>query len=390
MADVIICPHCDKKLRVPESLIGKKVKCPGCAKTFTADAVIEEGGGAPDEQERVTTSRKPKPAAPPPEEEDEEEEVRVRPKRRSMPPPDEEEDEEEEAPRRRQRRDEEEDEEEVPRRRRDEEEDEQQEEEERERRPRRRRGGRKNRDAWLKVRKGLTLIVSGLFAYFVAVAVLVCAGFVVGASLLGAAASSAQGGQPAAGAAAGAGFGVVLALLGALVILAAEGLWIAGLAFCAGAPPKEGAKTLATVSLGLAVLSLLLALAGGGLGMAQGGAAPARPFGAGAGGGAGNVITNVAGLVNLAQMFVFLFFLRALALALREDGMAQGIFMLIIVAGVTLLSFIGMFAILFIGVQPIVGGVFGCLGLVLGLTTFVWYIVVLFRVRSAVGRYAGL
>src|SRR4051794_3338553 len=41
MPEIISCPDCDRKLRVPEDLLGKKVKCPGCGITFTATS----GGG---------------------------------------------------------------------------------------------------------------------------------------------------------------------------------------------------------------------------------------------------------------------------------------------------------------------------------------------------------
>jgi predicted Zn finger-like uncharacterized protein len=36
MPDVITCPKCDRKLRVPDELMGQEVKCPTCSTTFTA------------------------------------------------------------------------------------------------------------------------------------------------------------------------------------------------------------------------------------------------------------------------------------------------------------------------------------------------------------------
>ena len=38
MPVIVSCPECEKKLRVPDNLIGKKVKCPGCQGMFTANA----------------------------------------------------------------------------------------------------------------------------------------------------------------------------------------------------------------------------------------------------------------------------------------------------------------------------------------------------------------
>src|SRR5260370_40925872 len=32
------CPECDRPLRVPDDLVGKNVKCPGCTATFLAQA----------------------------------------------------------------------------------------------------------------------------------------------------------------------------------------------------------------------------------------------------------------------------------------------------------------------------------------------------------------
>ena len=37
MQNTVPCPSCRRELRVPDSLIGKLVKCPACAQTFTAE-----------------------------------------------------------------------------------------------------------------------------------------------------------------------------------------------------------------------------------------------------------------------------------------------------------------------------------------------------------------
>jgi predicted Zn finger-like uncharacterized protein len=36
MPDIITCPKCERKLRVPDELLGQDVKCPTCSATFTA------------------------------------------------------------------------------------------------------------------------------------------------------------------------------------------------------------------------------------------------------------------------------------------------------------------------------------------------------------------
>jgi predicted Zn finger-like uncharacterized protein len=94
MSDVVNCPQCERKLRVPEELLGKKVKCPTCGNTFTAEA---GPAGAP-----------PSPPPPPPAEEE-------RPSRR--PPSDEDVQEEDRPSRRGSRRDTRYDDEPRPRRR---------------------------------------------------------------------------------------------------------------------------------------------------------------------------------------------------------------------------------------------------------------------------------
>lgn len=90
MPEQIRCPSCEAALRVPETLMGKNVKCPKCQTTFVAE--MEELS----EPQGITNEPVPsgKRRRPPPPEEQEEEEL----------PPDEEFDEEEERPRRRRRR----------------------------------------------------------------------------------------------------------------------------------------------------------------------------------------------------------------------------------------------------------------------------------------------
>src|SRR6266852_4194655 len=55
MAQLVACPDCNKHLQVPDNLLGKKVQCPECKGTFTAQA--------PDEDEpRTATTAKPTPS----------------------------------------------------------------------------------------------------------------------------------------------------------------------------------------------------------------------------------------------------------------------------------------------------------------------------------------
>jgi hypothetical protein len=58
----IACPSCDKKVRLPDAMIGKKVKCPGCQKVFTAEVdeepVDEIEDFEEEREQRVKKSRR--------------------------------------------------------------------------------------------------------------------------------------------------------------------------------------------------------------------------------------------------------------------------------------------------------------------------------------------
>jgi predicted Zn finger-like uncharacterized protein len=65
MAEIVNCPQCDRKLRVPDDLLGKKVKCPTCGQMFTAEAAEPAIPVAPDpEPEPEPEARSP--LGPPP------------------------------------------------------------------------------------------------------------------------------------------------------------------------------------------------------------------------------------------------------------------------------------------------------------------------------------
>jgi predicted Zn finger-like uncharacterized protein len=79
MPNIIACPSCQKQLKVPDELIGKSVKCPGCKETFTAQT-MSTSSAAPAREEVVEKPRKK--AAPPPEEEEDEDEAPRKPVKR--------------------------------------------------------------------------------------------------------------------------------------------------------------------------------------------------------------------------------------------------------------------------------------------------------------------
>ncbi len=107
MAIIVRCSSCQRQLKVPDDLRGKRVRCPGCGATFTASAPEDE---PPDREPRAEEDA-PRRRRPQPEEESYEEEQQPR-RRRPRPPPEEEYEEEDEYP------DEDYDDEPRPRRRR--------------------------------------------------------------------------------------------------------------------------------------------------------------------------------------------------------------------------------------------------------------------------------
>jgi predicted Zn finger-like uncharacterized protein len=76
------CPGCGTKVRIPESLLGKKVKCPKCANIFTAEAPPDAGFEEVEDEvdERPSRRRAPEP------EDDDEGDYERRPRRRSRQP----------------------------------------------------------------------------------------------------------------------------------------------------------------------------------------------------------------------------------------------------------------------------------------------------------------
>jgi predicted Zn finger-like uncharacterized protein len=98
----VSCPSCERKLRVPDELLGKRVKCPGCKNTFTAedpDAVVDVD--VIEEEERP---RRPVRRPEPPQDDEGIQEERRPAQRRRREAEDDDEEYEEERPRRRKRR----------------------------------------------------------------------------------------------------------------------------------------------------------------------------------------------------------------------------------------------------------------------------------------------
>jgi predicted Zn finger-like uncharacterized protein len=369
MPENIQCPNCQRSLRVPDNLIGKKVKCPTCGTAFMAAVGTPELPAVPPVEAPVT----PPPPAPP-----------LRP----PPPPFREvqdEDDYEELADRRPWRDEDDEERAY-------EEDEEQ-------------GANAGRDeqrrAWQRVRTGITLNIVSICTSFAGFAVLVIGTM----ALVIPAAMEAVKKPPAPGRPAGVpkiepppGLDTVV-LVGGLIILAAIVINLVGYAFSAKAPPKHHARSLVIATLCFAVLSVVLSVGQQLLGVGLGGLVP--PW----------IFQHVVAMVTLATYFLFLFFLMAVCRCLRASGVEKSIQFLTITAGITVAGYLLILVLIaFMAPQfqaaaaaaaaqpkggaapqlpPAVLGVGACVcgETVLFLVWCVWYLVALAQVRGVISRY---
>src|SRR5262245_22174929 len=73
MPETVQCPDCQSKLKVPETLLGKSVKCPKCGSVFQATGADAAEPPMPEAPVRERPAARPRPEPPPPDEEFEEE-----------------------------------------------------------------------------------------------------------------------------------------------------------------------------------------------------------------------------------------------------------------------------------------------------------------------------
>jgi predicted Zn finger-like uncharacterized protein len=366
MPSLVQCPTCQKQLRVPDHLLGKKVRCPACREIFVGES--EDLPVAPlldDEPEPM-----PRRSAPREPEEDLEEEPVV--------------------PRRKPARRRQEDEEEAPDD--SEQEEDYAEEEEAAYRPVR------SAD-WGKVRTGIGLV---LLSVCILIGMIVAV--VIGGIVAGIAAAAAARAGPGAGAAAGARGTIVLTVIVGILGLAADGTALAGYVLCLNAPAKNSARTLAIATLVLAGAGLLLTGVDFVVGLVGGGHA-AAPAAASAG-----PLRLIAGLVSMVKFFVFLFFLRAAARCLKARAQVDNIRNLMILYGAALAGFLIMVVLALVAVAGVfaagppqpgappapnaaaagIGAMFltgcACIDVVLLLAGAIWYIVILVQMRAVIGN----
>lgn len=366
------CPHCDQKVRVREEFYGKRVKCPSCEERFIVDPETEEALPVGDEaavveEERPTRKRRAAPEA------DENEKYEERPKPKRRPGAEEPEDEPEEQPRRKRR---------PPRTEEQDEQPSDLSEPEEELEPL----ARGSKAGWRKVRTGLTLMLVAAAVSFGLLLLAFLGGAIIGGM------SAGVRGKPDLGAAQTFG-----AVVGILIVLVGNGLGLTGLWLCAQVPPKTGARGLALGAFCLGVLTLVLGLLRGVMLLANG-APAAGAANQEAGLATSQILAAVLALLGTTNGVLFLLFLRAVALRLRRDSLATTA--VVATAILVLAGLLTAVSNLLVQTSAAPGapanaanGVIliaaSCSMIVLGLACLILSLVVLVKVRAAVGEKAG-
>lgn len=395
MPEIVTCPNCSRKLRVPDNLLGKTVKCPECKQAFSAqtESAPTENGQADEpppppsksSDARVSTNRRT--------DADAEERMPMPPLRRSA-----------------------DDDEDHPSYGGDDFDN----DDDRDRADKR----AVVTSGWQSVRLGLNLFIYGIYisvgAFFLGLLGIGCGA--ITAVIGGATAAGALfGNNPnSSGAAAGGGGAIfIVAIVVAfssygLMILGQFAKWVMqtiGHVFFLWIPDRTGAgrRPLAIASLSLWAAQLILTIGswmliclGNGLrNQASGG------LGLGA-----NCFSLISMLCDLAWFFVFMFFLRSIALAMRNDGLARTLVIFMIVVPVfAVLAVVGFIGVVCLGgltaaglasnANSAGGGaaigtgwmilVFGVMILifVIWLALWIWYVVLLHQVRGSVSQRLG-
>ncbi len=407
MSQIVTCPDCGRKLKVPDDLLGKKVKCPGCGQKFV---------GATDDADDESATPRSTGVAPRPDggprsrrvAEEEDLDGGPRSRRRVA------EEEDDDRPKSRRRADEDEDDEDYPVRKRD------------------RDGDRPAPTkveivtGWERVRFGLNLVIIGLWL-LVANIVIGVLGYLILAVFVGASIGSMAGGMPTGGpmtnqqasqlggqaagtmTAALVGGCLLYGLMG-LVALAYLATTMTGMGFCMGVAPTRkaaGLRGLAITAFSLSIAYLIIplfTLGGGALMYRNGGGCVVIPG------------YGLWAIVFLAECICFMLFLRGVAVVMKKEGLAQNVLFSMIgnivyalLAPIVPVVLAFAFGAALIGsfaasgprnvsaaagnaagtgaAFAIGGGICMVLMFLIGLGLSIWYMVLVHQVRSAVSAW---
>lgn len=384
MPEIIACPDCERTLRVPDNLLGRKVKCPSCGITFTAggdpsgSGRARKGGISADRGRRYEEDEPPRSG------------------RRY---------EEDEPPRSRRR----EDDEDYPRSRRDDDYDEDYQDSSRK---------ASRVEGWKKTRLGLNLVLTSNYVWIGTIVLGFVGSFLLGAIGVGAMSTARTSGQ-AMSTAVTLGTGMMI-FAGLLMLLgfAVEVLGVGGKGFCMAVPPVRGTGTralaiatfcCAATAFGLNMIGTLITLVSYGMAMTN----PMAFLSLGLG--VNPVISVLAFLAALAGGILWIFFLRSVCVAVRNNELARTLVVFLISAAVYVVVAIGLGCILLLIVGASMASLFGgvasgrtsvgsaraaanisgalligfwCVIGLVGLGLYIWYLVLLHQVRAVVDRAA--
>jgi hypothetical protein len=236
---------------------------------------------------------------------------------------------------------------------------------------------------WKKVHLGVTLIWTGLWLGISTIAVGCC-------GWLGLGIQHAMGDSPT-----GLGIALFFFVIGGFVLRLM--LQIVGLTFCLLAPRGRGAKRLATICLGLSLVSVGLALVAGIVSSAQEGRI-INPIFAGWSVTLGTIDAwgAVGRALDFINLVVFFLFLRAVALNIRDENLLATVRQVLIVGAIVMALVIAITVIVAVygdgesetpqSINSLSAGLI-CTASILAPGWFIWYLVALGRSRTALARY---
>ncbi len=352
MPEVTSCPQCQRKLRVPDELLGKKVKCPGCGLTFTAAA---DAPAPPVSPSAMGTE----------------------PSRRAVPAP----------PLRRARRDEEEDVEDDP-----------PEEDFEERKPK----VKGSRAAWTSVRLGITLVLVAILGMVITIAIQ----FIAQVALASSMPRRFDPNNPTADVSNFFLLGICIQILSVIC----RSTQVAGYWFFMRVPERSGAGSLAGICFGTGIANIVLGMIMSVLMWTIIGSIPnmmpnaANPFGqftqSVAMAWVFIILAVIIFLLYLTEYFCSLFFHKMVADHLKSRAVSASIIYQVVVSVISMLMTIGLVIVSFaiVGAAAQGSGAFrqngdmlaalltacSCANIILYIGLCIWYIVTHFLMLSVV------
>ena len=177
-------------------------------------------------------------------------------------------------------------------------------------------------------------------------------------------------------------------------------LTLVGQTFCFGAPAAKGARLFAILSLAMILLGVVTIV----FGSMTAGVGLAVLANAGVGAIMGAIVAVLGTIMILAGYVLFLFFIRAVGICLKQEGLIHGAYGLMFTMGFLIaVQIIGAIILNATGSTAVAGSVrdgkpvvqdtitgatiFGCFVGILGFIVWIWFIVLLGQTRNAIRNF---